>query len=261
MSDPEKAGSQPADQPDLIVVRKSFEVAGFVVGRPMDAESPVAEVLELEPELIAEDEGAEEMPEESAEPDTGSFSPARRSLLTIQRPVVYSGPSGFYENETVQSLLWRLRKKGEIPGAPHVTIAKRALVRQILSRREGVPVNQVESECREAVDELPDRRYAKITGAKAANNTVMLDLDWHSRGILLKDVQRICEHFGVPLNKGTKASFYPHVTVMTARKPEAAQEIADELDTIIQGSGGEPEPGEVRPTAIGFGMPNVIVTR
>jgi 2'-5' RNA ligase len=260
MSNQERPRETPGE-PEATPARKGFRIGGIIFGRRTNR-GPAEEAAE--PPLEGPD--PDEMPDEVLEtpvpePDTGSLDFGVRSLITIQRPIVYSGTrSGFFENEAAQSLLLSMMNRAQAPMSPHVTIAKRALVQQIVERRKGVPINMIESECRQAVDGLPDRRYAHIIRAKAWGNAVMLDLDWEGRGRLLKDVREICEHFEIPFDGDTKASYYPHITVLSTKTQEAAEEMAGELNEIIVGS-GEPAPGEVRPTAIGFGTPTVLGAR
>lgn len=245
-----------------VPVRKGFRIGGIVFGRRI-GKGPAEGAAELPLDTLATDETSDEMleTEPSSEPDTGNLNFGVRSLITIQRPVVYSGTrSGFFEDEAAQSLLLGMMDRAQAPMSPHVTIAKKALVQQIVGRRQGIPINMIESECRQAVDGLPDRRYAHIIRAKPWGNAVMLDLDWEGRGRLLKDVREICEHFEIPFDGNTKASYYPHVTVLSTKTPEAAEEMAGELNEIIVGS-GVPEAGEARPTAIGFGTPTVLGAR
>jgi|GEM_PF-3786523 len=242
-------------------LRRLIRMAGAMVGRSTEPESPgeTADTQIPESEPGREFDTAETSladaargPEDEQEPLRTRF-PAR---FTVQRPVIYSGTrAGFFESEKAQSLLLSMREEADFPVVPHVTIAQRALIGQIMARRQGVPVNMIASECRQVVDELPDRRYAQVTGAKTMDTTaVMLDLNWEGRGSLLKDVRRLCEHFDIPFDTEHRAAYYPHVTVMWAPGKDKAAEMAGQLDELINDT-------EPQPTAIGFGGPTVLVGR
>jgi hypothetical protein len=172
----------------------------------------------------------------------------------VQRPVIFSSTqAGFFENEEAQSLLLSMHDEARFPLVPHVTIAQQALIRQIMLRRKGMPVNGIASECRQVVDKLPDRKYAHVMGAKTiGERAVALDLDWDSRGKLLSDVRGIAEHYGIPMAKGKKAAFYPHVTIAWAPDTQTADQMAEKLDDFIRST-------KPAPTAIGFGSPTVLV--
>jgi len=261
MSGNETSEHLPTDVPDadIITVRKRFEVGGLVVGRRVEA-GPDEEMTpepRLEPSVDTDVMPAvsSARTQEGQPADSERLRTRAPSRFTIQRPVIYGNARvGFFENEGAQSLLEGMREQADFPVVPHVTIAQKALVKQIMARRQGTMISMIASECRQAVMELPERKFARITGAKTmGTSAVMLDMDWESRGRLGKDVRHLCEHFGIPFDD-KKADYYPHVTVMWARDPRAAQRMADELTEYIQTV-------EPTPDSVTFGDPTVLVGR
>ncbi len=170
----------------------------------------------------------------------------------IERPVIYSGcKTGAFEDEKVLSVLDEVGDMAVIMTCIHVTILGSSRVRQIMGLRKRSSVMKVGGECRQFIDELPDRQYGHVGDVRLFGKKdepyVGMALDWTGANRLGKDAAKICTHFGIPFDEG---DYNPHVSVVKTYSTETAERIAGALKAIIKAPGG--------PDEIGFGGPQVL---
>ena len=238
-----------AARPDILQVRKTFQFGRLVIGMQFDpAESFAPESGELDDLGIVQSTATQSS--NGISRHNPSQSPFTR--FTAQRPVIYSGShSGFFEHEEAQAVLTRFGGVAKSSTVPHAAIMERSFAKQIIANRPNVSLQAIVSECRQVADKLPDRQYGHVHEAIARGSVILLRLDRVAGQRLAQDIGRLCKHFGVPFDNDQKA-FFPHVTVARAPDSETANQIAEQLNPVINPSKGP------KANAIGFGGVTVL---